>query len=130
MHEVLVQQVAVLILIHGGVEKAGLVLQAELPHRLLDEVKVLVLVVKVLLQVRHEVGLGHNDYQVKPKVPERISWSLQRDQLLQIPGQGALWQGLQFLLLLPHNGPAGALGWAAGSFQFVPRLGVQLPAPP
>ena len=88
MHEVLVQQVPVLILLHGGVEQAGPVLQAELPHRLLDEVKVLVLVVKVLLQVRHEVGLGHNDYEVKPEVPERISWSLQRDHLLQIQFTG------------------------------------------
>ena len=74
MHEVLVQQVAVLILLNGGVEQAGPVLQAELPHCLLDEVKVLVLVVKVLLQVRHEVGLGDNDYEVKPEVPERVSW--------------------------------------------------------
>lgn len=75
MHKVLVQQVAVLVLLHGGVEQAGPILQAELPHSLLDEVKVLVFVVKILLQVRHIVGLGNNHYEVKSQVPERISWS-------------------------------------------------------
>ena len=72
MHKVLVQQVTVLVLLDGGVEEAGPVLETELPHCLLDEVKVLLLVVKVLLQVRHVVCLRDNHYQVKPKVSEQI----------------------------------------------------------
>lgn len=74
VHKVLVQQVTVFVLLHGGVEQTGPILQAEFSHRLLNEIKVFVLVVKVLLQVRHEVGLGDNDYEVKPEVPERVSW--------------------------------------------------------
>ena len=75
MHKVLVQQVTVLVLLDGGVEEAGTVLETELPHCLLDEVKVLLLVVKVLLQVRHVVCLRDNHYQVKPKVSGNIQKS-------------------------------------------------------
>ena len=69
MHKVLVQQVTVLVLLDGSVEEAGPILEAKLPHSLLNEVEVLVFVVEVFFQFRHIVCLGDNHYKVKSKVP-------------------------------------------------------------
>ena len=41
----------------------------DVTNRLLDKVKVFILVVKVLLQVGHEVGLRDYNDKVQPKVP-------------------------------------------------------------
>lgn len=84
----LVEQITVLILFHRRVEQTGPVLQTEVANPLLDEVKVLLLVVVVPLQVSHVVRLKEmrkDCFQI-PARPQK---------LFQVRGKklGALWKG-------------------------------------
>lgn len=57
MRQILIQQIAVLVLLGAGVEQGGSVLQTEPADPLLHEVEVLVAVIVLLLQSAHVVSL-------------------------------------------------------------------------
>ena len=71
VHEVLVEEVAVLVLLHACVEEAGAVGKAEFADSLLEEVKVLVGETVLGLQLGHSVRLGEHDHHVEPQVPHQ-----------------------------------------------------------
>ena len=71
VHEVLVEQVAVLVLLHAGVEQAGPVGKAEFADGLLEEVEVLVGQTVLGFQLSHCIRLGENYDHIEPQIPRK-----------------------------------------------------------
>jgi len=64
--------------------------QITVTYRLLDKVKVFVLVVEVLLQVGHEVSLGDHNYKIQSQIPDKnLFYSL---KLFLVRCKGAMFR--------------------------------------
>lgn len=88
VRQILVQQVAVLVLLDTRVEQRGAVLQAKASDPLLHKVKVFVPEVVLLLQRRHVIGLGDDYHQIDAQIGGERAVG-QRQEVLVLDGRHA-----------------------------------------